>query len=75
MDANAAIQAIQAVGFPIVACGIMAWYVKYITDQNHRAIMALTERHKEDMDKVSEAINNNTVAMQQLTDYIKLKGE
>lgn len=74
MNVNDIISLIQGVGFPIVACGAMAWYVKYITDRNHEEIMKLTESHKEEISEVSEAIKNNTVAMQQLTDYIKLKG-
>ena len=29
------------------------------------------QRHKEEMDKVTQALNNNTMAIQRLTDYIE----
>lgn len=42
-------------GFPIVCCGILMWY-----------IFKLQEQHKEETSKMVEAINNNTIAIQQL---------
>lgn len=61
---------ITTVGFPIVMCGGMAWYVKYITDNNRIDITREREQHNEEMKKVIEAINNNTLALQHLTDMI-----
>ena len=46
--------------FPIVACIFVGW--KSWKDQ----IM-----HKEEMDKMSEAINNNTAVMQKLVDKLE----
>ena len=42
-------------GFPIVCCVILMWY-----------IFKLQEQHKEETNKMVEAINNNTIAIQQL---------
>lgn len=50
---------ITSVGFPIVACGACFWY---INKQN--------ARHKEEVDKISEALNNNTIVMQKLVDKL-----
>ena len=76
MDVQAITTLVSCVGFPVVACGAMAWYVRYITDQNNRQIEKLTESHKSEMSEVTEAIHNNTVALQKLTDYLTLmKGE
>lgn len=75
MDYQAIITMISCLGFPIVACGAMGWYVKYITDQNARQIDRLTESHKSEMTEVTEAIHNNTLALQKLTDYLSLKGD
>lgn len=61
---------IQGVGFPIVMCGAMAYYVKYITDKNRDSMNDLNERHTNEIDKVSQAINNNTLALQHLSDLI-----
>ena len=50
---------ISTVGFPIAACVFMGWYVKYINDM-----------HKVEIDKLSEALNNNTIALQRLVDKL-----
>ena len=63
--------AIGQYAFPIVACVVMGWYVKYIQDNYRNDISAISSRHKEEMDKVTEALNNNTQAIQKLTDYIE----
>ena len=61
--------------FPIVACVVMGWYVKYIQDNYRKDISEISSRHKDEMDKVTEALNNNTLAIQKLTDYIEKKDE
>lgn len=53
-------QLIVNFGFPIVACGAMAWYVKYITDKNYNEI-----------EKLKDTINNNTLALTKLVDFLK----
>lgn len=57
--------------FPIVACVVMGWYVKYIQDNYRKDINEISTRHKDEMDKVTVALNNNTLAIQKLTDYIE----
>lgn len=75
MDYQTITTMISCLGFPVVACGAMGWYVKYITDQNARQIDKLTESHRSEMTEVTEAIHNNTLALQKLTDYLSLKGD
>lgn len=57
MDVNAITQIISGVGFPIAACLICFWYVN-----------KLTETHKEEVNKLTDALNNNTLVMQKLCD-------
>lgn len=57
--------------FPIVACVVMGWYVKYIQDNYRKDISDISIRHKDEMEKVTEALNNNTLAIQKLTAYIE----
>ena len=71
MDANAIISLITTVGFPIVMCGAMGYYVKYITDRNRDDMIAERNNHQEEVKAMTEAINNNTLAIQKLTDYIE----
>lgn len=65
------ITAITTVGFPIVACICMGLYVKYITDMHEKARKEESERHQLEMEKVTEALNNNTLALTVLTENIK----
>lgn len=62
MDANIITSIISTVGFPIACCCFMGWFIYK---------QQLT--HKEEMSKLQEAINNNTLTMQKLLD--KLEGE
>ena len=64
------ISAITTVGFPIVMCGAMAWYVKYITDKNREQINEMNEKHKTEMNDIVTAVNNNTLALQKLCDKL-----
>lgn len=59
MDANAIIQLVGSLGFPIVMCGALFW-----------RMVKSDEQHKEEMDKLSEALNNNTIAITKLSDNL-----
>lgn len=59
---------ISSVGFPIVACLGLGWYVKYMTDNNNKEINEMRKEHQEEISKVTEALNNNTLALQRLCD-------
>lgn len=62
MDVNTLIQLVSSLGFPIVCCGALFW-----------KMVKTDEQHKEEIDKVTEALNNNTIALTKLSD--KLGGE
>lgn len=70
MDVNAILQAVGTLGFPIVCAVAMAWYVKYMTDQNREDVEKLNMQHQQEMKDVTSALNNNTLALQKLTDVI-----
>lgn len=70
MDVNMIITLIGSVGFPIVACGAMAYYVKYITDKNREQVDAIMKQHQTEMNSVTDAVNNNTVALQKLLVFL-----
>lgn len=59
MDVNSIIQLVGSLGFPIVCCGALFWRMIKSDDQ-----------HKQEMDKINEALNNNTVALTRLTEKI-----
>lgn len=72
MDFGTLSSFIQNVGFPAVCVVGMGYFVKYITDQHHEEIEKMNEQHRAEMAEVTEALNNNTLALQKLTDYIQL---
>lgn len=49
------LNAITTVGFPIVMCGILLWYI-YKSQKSH----------KEEVTQLTEAIQNNTVVMEKI---------
>lgn len=70
MDVNEILQVVSTLGFPIVCAVAMAWYVKYMTDRNREEIDKLNTQHQQEMKEVTTALNNNTLALQKLTDVI-----
>lgn len=57
MDAQMVISAISTLGFPVVVAIALFWKMNQ-QDKDH----------KEEMSHVTEAINNNTLALQRLVD-------
>ena len=70
MAVNDIVTIITTVGFPIVACGAMGWYVKYISDRHSQEVQQLNEQHNKEMQQVTTALNNNTLALQRLCDKL-----
>ena len=64
------VQLISSVGFPIVACLGMGWYVKYQTDNYRSEVKDMQKEHKEEIGKITEALNNNTTALIKLTEKL-----
>lgn len=59
MELNDLVSLIGSLGFPIVACIALFW-------QNNKQ----EERHRDEMEKVTESINNNTTAIIELTNKL-----
>lgn len=57
--------------FPIVACCVMAYFVKYMYDQTNARVDKLNEQHKNEVDTLSEVIKNNTVALEKMNTLIE----
>lgn len=61
MDANTIIQIVSSLGFPIVMCGALFWYM-----------VKQREVHKEETDHLKDTINENTKVLAELTTLIKV---
>lgn len=77
------INVVQSVGFPICMVGAMGWYIKNMTDRNdlkiekqaiyyQEQIEKLEKSHAEAMEKITDALNNNTLALTRLTDKLEV---
>ena len=71
MDIQIFVQAVTQVGFPIVCCGAMMWYVKYTTDKDREEVDKLNEQHRQEMTDMTTALNNNTVVLTRLCEILK----
>ena len=57
---NDIVSIINTAGFPIAMCLALMWYVK-----------SLTETHKSETSEFVEALNKNTLVLQQLCDKLE----
>lgn len=64
MDFATVLQAIATVGFPIVMCMVLMWYIKDTND-----------KHKEETKQFTEALNKNTLVLQKLCDNLGVESE
>lgn len=61
MDIEVITQIVTSVGFPIVACGGLFWYVNKVTDS-----------HKEEVKAMMESLNQNTLVLTELKELISV---
>lgn len=59
MDSQTLVNVISTVGFPIACCLIMFWFA-----------YTMMQTHKEETEKLTEALNNNTLALTEIKAYI-----
>lgn len=67
---NVVLQAVTTVGFPIVCCGVLMYYVKYIRDKDTEVIADIMARHNDEVNTMSAALNENTLVLQKLCDKL-----
>lgn len=74
MEFTTIITAISTVGFPIICCLGMGWYVKYNTDRQREDTKELNAQHSAEMmafkDEIKDALNNNTIALTKLCERL-----
>lgn len=68
---NDILQMISSFGFPVVACLGMAYFFKYVYDKNREDVNALNQSYRDEINSIKDALNNNTLVIQKLVDYLK----
>lgn len=64
---SAILQAISSVGFPIVMCIVMFWYIQKVEERHRQEIESLRNA----INETKSAINNNTVVMNRVLDKME----
>lgn len=86
MDASTIGSLIASLGFPIVACGAMAFFIVKRSEANDQKLeslrkeqredlMTIQREHKEEVARMTEALDNNTKALEKLTERIEREGK
>ena len=78
---NLVISLVQQLGFPVAVAVLAFWYIKYREDRNDERMEKLRnsyeeeqketrQLHRDEMAKLTEAINNNTLIITKLYERI-----
>ena len=67
---NDIISAVSTLGFPIVACIGLAWFCKYMIDNNNKHINKMMDMYENSNRENREAINACTKAIDKLCDKL-----
>lgn len=71
---NDLVTIISSLGFPIVACVVCGYFIKYQMDVFMNQIQIIREEHKNEVKEMTKAINNNTSVIQALVDKLDKEG-
>lgn len=74
MDFQSILTAITTVGFPIVACICMGYFFLKVNENYRTDIKELQASQKEETKALVDAVNNNTLVIQQLVDKMSKEG-
>lgn len=75
MDVQAITAIIGSLGFPIVACVVMFKHLSDERENNNKQREADRQEHREEMQRITDALNNNTLVMQKLVDTLSYPDE
>lgn len=73
MDFQTIMTAVGTVGFPIVACGCMAYFFAKTNENYRQDLKEQNQMHKEETKSLVDAINNNSMVIQRLIDELDRK--
>lgn len=69
-DFSSVVQIIGSLGFPITACIYLFYSMQKERERNDAQREADRTEHKQEMEKMTEALHNNTLVIQKLVDAI-----
>ena len=69
-DMSSIMQIIGSLGFPITACVYLFYSLQKERERNEAQREADRLEHKQEMEKMTEALHNNTIVIQKLVDTL-----
>ena len=69
-DISSVVQIIGSLGFPITACIYLFYSMQKERERNEAQREADRQEHKEEMNKMTDALHNNTLVIQKLVDTL-----
>lgn len=60
--------------FPILACIALAWFFNKVNENYRNDIKELSKTQNSEIDAINKSVNELTLAIQKLTDYMQTKG-
>lgn len=60
--------------FPIVACVGLAWFFNRVNENYRNDIKELSTQQNKEIEDITKAVNEMTLAIQKLTDYMTTRG-
>lgn len=70
MDIQTLTTAVQSIGFPIVMCGVMVWYVKYLTESFQSQINDMNAKFVEAVTQNRADIEQNKMMLTQILEKL-----
>ena len=64
------IKIVSTLGFPIAMCIGACIFIKYQFDTNNKNMDDMRKEHKDETKSMTDALNNNTLALQKLIDKL-----
>ena len=71
MDAQTITTIISSLGFPIVCCIGLGWWIKTITENFNCQLEAQRNEHKEEIKALKDSLDNNTIALTRLLERME----
>lgn len=71
MDAQTITTIISSLGFPIVCCLGLGWWIKTITENFNKQLEDTRKDHKEEIQSLKASLDNNTIALTKLLDKLE----
>lgn len=71
MDAQTITTIISSLGFPIVCCIGLGWWIKTITENFNSQLEAQRNEHKEEIKALKDSLDNNTIALTRLLERME----